>query len=110
MREMIKMVVVLTILSSFSGGLLASIRNETKERIEYQKLKFVKGPAIKEILKGSENDPIVDRFKIADGKIERSFFIGVFNGEPNTVAFECYGKGFGGDMGVMVGVNIKNDN
>ncbi|HDL08419.1 MAG TPA: electron transporter RnfG, partial [Desulfobacteraceae bacterium] len=27
MREMIKMVVVLTVLSAFSGGLLASIRN-----------------------------------------------------------------------------------
>ena len=110
MREMIKMVVVLTLLCTFSGGLLAAIRGGTKERIEYQQLKFVKGPAIKAILEGSSNDPIVDRFKIKDGEIERSFFVGVFDGKASAVAFESFGKGFGGDIGLMVGVNIEDDN
>jgi len=110
MREMIKMVVVLTLLCTFSGGLLAAIRGGTKEKIEYQQLKFVKGPAIKAILEGSSNDPIVDRFKIEDGKIERSFFVGIFDGKASTVAFESFGKGFGGDIGLMVGVNIEDDN
>jgi electron transport complex protein RnfG len=110
MREMIKMIVVLLVLSSFSGGLLAALKNGTKDRIEYQELKFVKGPAIKAILEGSTNDPIVDRFKIVDdGGVERSFFVGVFNGEANSVAFESAGKGFGGDIGLMVGVNTKDD-
>jgi len=110
MREMIKMVVVLTLLCTFSGGLLAAIRGGTKEKIEYQQLKFVKGPAIKAILEGSSNDPIVDRFKIKDGKIERSFFVGIFDGKASAVAFESFGKGFGGDIGLMVGVNIEDDN
>ena len=110
MREMIKMVVVLTLLCTFSGGLLAAIRGGTKEKIEYQQLKFVKGPAIKAILQGSSNDPIVDRFKIKDGKIERSFFVGIFDGKASAVAFESFGKGFGGDIGLMVGVNIEDDN
>ena len=110
MREMIKMVVVLTLLCTFSGGLLAAIRGGTKEKIEYQQLKFVKGPAIKAILEGSSNDPIVDRFKIHDGKIERSFFVGIFDGKASAVAFESFGKGFGGDIGLMVGVNIEDDN
>ena len=109
MREMIKMVVVLLILASFSGGLLASIRNNTKERIEYQELTFVKGPAIRAILEGSSNDPIVDRFKIAHGDTEHSFFVGVFDGEAKTVALESTGGGFGGDIGVMVGVNVQDD-
>ena len=64
MREMIKMVVILTILSSASGGLLAAIRIGTIDRIENQQLTFVKGPAIKAILEGASNDPIADRFKI----------------------------------------------
>ena len=68
MNEMIKMVVVLTILSSVSGGLLAAIHDGTAAQIENQQLKFVKGPAIKEILEGSANDPIADRFKITDGE------------------------------------------
>ncbi len=109
MREMIKMIVVLTILCSFSGGLLAAIRNETKDRIEIQQLTFVKGPAIMAILEGASNDPIADRFKIEDQGIERNFFIGVFDGKAGSVAFESSGKGFGGDIGIMVGVNTSDD-
>jgi len=109
MREMIRMVVVLTVLSAFSGGLLAAIRNGTAEDIENQKLTFVKGPAIKTILEGAANDPIVDRFKITDGEAERSFFVGKFDGKAETVAFETFGKGYGGDVGLMVGVNVKED-
>ena len=109
MREMILMVVVLTVLSAVSGGLLAAIRDNTKERIEYQQLKFVKGPAIRAILEGSSNDPITDRFKIADGDVERSFFVGVLDGKPKAVAFESSGKGYGGDVGLMVGVDLTDD-
>ena len=76
MREMLKMIIVLTALCSFSGGLLAALRNETMEKIENQQLEFVKGPAIRDILKGSANDPIADRFKIKTGETEKSFFVG----------------------------------
>jgi electron transport complex protein RnfG len=109
MREIIKMIAVLTILSCFSGGLLAAIRSGTKDKIENQQLEFVKGPAIRNILEGCSNDPIVDRFKIKDGDFERSFFVGIFDGKANTVAFESFGKGFGGDIGLMVGINIDDD-
>ena len=108
MREMIQMVVVLTILSCVSGILLASIESGTKEQIAYQQLKFVKGPAILSILEGASNDPIVDRFKLKDGEIERDFFVGVFDGQANTVAFETSGKGYGGDVGLMVGVDLTD--
>ena len=109
MREMIKMVVVLTVLSAFSGGLLAAIQNSTQERIDYQKLKYVQGPAIRNILKGSSNDPISDRFKLKTESSEKSFFAGVFDGSADSVAFETFGKGYGGDIGVMVGINVKDD-
>jgi electron transport complex protein RnfG len=108
MRDMMKMVIVLTVLASFSGGLLASIRNGTKERIEVAQLNFVKGPAIKEIMVGSSNDPVVDRFKMAIGETETDFFIGKFDGKANTVALEAFGKGYGGDVGVMVAINVEN--
>jgi electron transport complex protein RnfG len=108
MREMIQMVVVLTVLSFVSGGLLAYVKDGTKDKIEVQQLTFVKGPAIKAILKGATNDPITDRFKLKDGDVERSFFVGVFDGKPKIVAFESSGKGFGGDLGLMVGVNLED--
>ena len=109
MREMIRLLVVIAVFSAVSGGLLAAIQSGTKERIEYQQLKFVKGPAIQQILEGCSNDPLVDRFKLPDGKEERSFFVGVFDGKANTVALETFGKGFGGDIGVIVAVNVEND-
>ena len=109
MLDMFKMVIVLTILSAFSGGLLAAVRNGTMERIEIQQLEFVKGPAIRTILEGASNDPITDRFKLPDGDIERSFFVGVMDGKPNAVAFETFGPGFGGDIGLMVAVDLDTD-
>jgi electron transport complex protein RnfG len=109
MKDMIKMVVVLTALCLISGGSLAFIRGKTKDTIEYQQLKFVKGPAIKSILDKATNDPIVDRFKIETENGEPSFFVGVVNGQPKQVAFESSGKGFGGDVGLIVGVDLETD-
>ena len=109
MREMIKMVIVLTILSCFSGGLLAYIRTNTQERIDNQVLEFVKGPAIRAIFEGATNDPIIDRFTIKDGDVERTFFVGVLDGEPRGVALETFGKGYGGDVGLMVGIDVKEN-
>jgi len=109
MKEMIKMVVVLTVLSAFSGGLLAAVRNGTKETIENQELQFVKGPAIKEILKGASNDPVQDRFKIKDGDIERTIFVGIFDEKPSKIVFEVSGKGFADDFGLMIGIDVETD-
>jgi electron transport complex protein RnfG len=109
MRDIIRMIVVLGVMAACSGALLAGVKSGTAEQIEYQQLKFVKGPAIIEILQGCTNDPLVDRFKIKDGEIERGFYVGVFDGKPNVVAYETSGKGFGGDIGVMVGVSTDTD-
>jgi len=110
MREIIKMVVVLTILSCFSGGLLAYINTATEDRIENQVLEFVKGPAVRSIFEDASNDPIADRIQIKDGEIEHTFFVGVIDGEPRGVAFETFGKGgYGGDVGLMVGIDVKDD-
>ena len=109
MRDIIRMIVVLGIMAAVSGVVLAGVKSGTAAKIEYQQLKFVKGPAIIDILQGCTNDPLVDRFKIKDGEIERGFYVGVFDGKPNAVAYEAFGKGFGGDIGVMVGVSLETD-
>ena len=109
MRKMLRLFVVVVIFAAFSGGLLAAVKSMTGERIEYQQLKFVKGPVLKKIMKGCSNDPLADRFKIKDGKEERTFFVGVFNGKRDVVALESFGKGFGGNIGVLVGIDLRND-
>lgn len=109
MRNMIRLFLAVVIFSSVAGLVLAGVKSGTQERIELQQLKYVKGPAILLILEGCSNDPLTDRFKIKDGDTERSFFVGVFDGKPNTVAFESFGKGYGGDIGVIMAVNLDND-
>ena len=109
MRDIIRMIVVLSLICGVSGGLLAGVRIGTKERIEYQELAYVKGPAIRDVLRGCSNNPIQDRFKIRYGDREISFFPGKFNGKLNVVAFETTGKGFGGEIGIMMAVNLDND-
>ena len=109
MRDMFKLFIAIVIFSAISGGVLASVRNATQDRIEYQQLVFVKGPAINLIMEGCTNDPLQDRFKIKDQNIERDFFIGQFDGKKNVVAFETYGKGFGGNIGVITAVNVDTD-
>lgn len=112
MRDIIKLFLIVTIFSLIAGGVLAAVQSATAERIETQELKYVRGPAIESILAGCTNDPIndiKDRFKIMDGEIERSFFVGEFNGKKNVVAFEVTATGSQGDIGVMVGFNLDND-
>ena len=109
MREMIRLFVVVTLFSAVAGGVLAFVQNKTEAQIEVQEIAFVKGPAIDQILKGASNKPLNDRFKIKDDDHEITFFVGEFDGKRNTVAFEVFGKGFGGDIGVMVAINVDTD-
>ena len=111
MRTIIRMMVVLTLIGAASGLCLAAIHQVTAERIEYQLIKFVKEPAVKKVLTGYDNDPILDRTKITVGTDERGnpielvVFPAKKGGETFAVAIEGRGKGYHGTIGVMVGVS-----
>lgn len=110
MREMISMVVVLTTLTALAGGLLAAVKSGTEIRIEEQVLKFQKAPAIKSIFADVTNDPVKERFNLAAGDVTLQMFPGKLADGGKAVAFETKGKGgYGGDIGVMVAINLEND-
>ncbi len=109
MREMINMIVVLTVLTTFSGGLLAAVRAKTQVQIENQVLKFQKAPAIKGIFPETTNDPLAERFIIKGDNIELQVFPGKLADGSKAIAFETSGTGFGGDVGLMVGINLDTD-
>lgn len=109
MGEMIKMVVVLTVLSVISGGGLKWLEEFAKPKIENQEMELVKGPAIREILKDAENNPVEDRFKIQDGEEERTVFVGVYNGKADTVALETQVSGFADKVGLIVAINTEDN-
>jgi electron transport complex protein RnfG len=109
MREMISMIVVLTVLTAFSGGLLAAIESGTKDRIENQVLKFQKAPAIEDIFPDVTNDPLAERFTIKTEDIELQIFPGILSNGSKAIIFETKGTGFGGAIGLMVGINLDTD-
>ena len=109
MREMINMILVLTALTAFSGGLLAKVQSSTEVRIENQVLKFQKAPAIAEIFPGATNDPLAERFNVTTDGEKLQIFPGILADGSKAVAFETKGGGFGGPIGLMVGINIETD-
>jgi electron transport complex protein RnfG len=110
-RDIIKMVVVLTLIGAVSGLTLSLIYRVTKGPIEYQTIKFVMEPAVKKVLSGYDNDPIMDRKKIPIGTdelgnpIELVVFPAKKSGTTFAVALEGKGKGYHGLIGVMVGIS-----
>lgn len=110
MKEIAKMLIVLTCICGICGLLLATVKEKTKVQIEEQELMNVKGPAVKKVLSGSSNDLIKDRKKIKIKDKEIIVFVGKKNGKIWTIAYEVKGKGYGGDISLMVGFDVDNDN
>ncbi|MCF6246819.1 MAG: RnfABCDGE type electron transport complex subunit G [Desulfobacula sp.] len=110
MREMISMIVVLTALTAVSGGLLAGIKSGTENRIEEQIFKFQLAPAMNDIFGEVENEPAKEQFQIEYEGMIYKFYPAKLEDGSTAVAFETKGKGgYGGDVGLMVGINIDND-
>lgn len=101
--EMLRMILVLSLICGLSGLTLATVREATSERIEEQVLTYVQGPALGQIFSDYDNNPVKDRkvFDTPDGPV--TVFPAMKNGKLTGVAFETFGKGYGGDIGVMVG-------
>jgi len=108
--DMIKMVLVLTILSVVSGGALAKVKVTTDPLIKKNRLVFVKGPALKLILKDAQNDPIADNFTIKRGEESFDVFAGKVDDAYKIAVLEVKGKGYGGDLGLLVAVDVTTDN
>ena len=109
MKEIAKMLIVLTLICGICGFMLATVKDATKELIEVQELVNVKGPAVKKVLTGSNNDLIKDRKKIKIKDKEIMVFIGKKDGQVWAIAYEVSGKGFGGDISMMVGFDVESD-
>lgn len=115
MKEIINMVVVLTLICVISALSLALVHGVTKKPIEDAKFEFLKKPGVKAVLTGYDNDPIKDRIAVPLGKDKRGRPVNLLvfparkNGKTFAVAFEGSGKGYHGDIGVMVGVDVAKD-
>ena len=108
MRDLIKMVVVLTVICSCSALMLSYANQATKEQREYQLLKYVKEPSIKAVLTKYDNDPIKDRITIDLGTdekgkpVSKSVFPAKQGGQLKAMAYDAVTTGYNGPIEVMV--------
>ncbi|WFS63135.1 RnfABCDGE type electron transport complex subunit G [Pseudodesulfovibrio thermohalotolerans] len=106
MKEMMKMMIVLSLICGIAGITLAALKQVTAPIIEEQVLTYVQAPAIQSVLSDYDNDPIKDRRKFeVDGRTV-IVFPALKDGRLIGLAFETSGKGYGGNIGVMVGFDV----
>ncbi len=117
MIVMIKMVVGLSIICARSGFALSYLKASTAPKIEEQVLTYVQSPAIASVFQYAENDPLAERLALEvpanpdTGEAARRVIVFPYwkDGSLAGVALENFGKGYGGNIGVMVGFNISDD-
>lgn len=104
MREMVRMVVVLSVICAASGLALSGLKAWTAPHIELAELTHVKGPALAGVFGETDNDPIAERTTVnLPGDKALLVFPARRGGALAAVAFETFAGGYGGDIGVMVG-------
>ncbi|RKY89519.1 electron transporter RnfG [candidate division KSB1 bacterium] len=109
MSKMVKIVLVIGVIGGLSGTSLTALKNSLNTRIEAQKDIYIRGPAIKEIMKNVENDPAATKKEMTFDGVKYVFYPGFKGGKCIAVAFESIGPGgFGGDIKLMVGFNFEN--
>ncbi|MEA2038491.1 MAG: RnfABCDGE type electron transport complex subunit G [Thermodesulfobacteriota bacterium] len=116
MRDLIKMVVVLTAICAGSALVLSYTNKATKVQREYQLLKYVKGPSILAVLSDYDNDPIKDAVVVDIGKdqegnpVQKTVFPAKKDGKLIAVAYNTMDeKGYGGAIDIMVGMDNSGD-
>lgn len=116
MRDLIKMVVVLTAICAGSALVLSYTNKATEVQREYQLLKYVKGPSILAVLSDYDNDPIKEAVVVDIGKDEegnpalKTVFPAKKDGKLIAVAYDTADdKGYGGAIDIMVGMDIAGD-
>lgn len=109
MREILKMIVVLSVICGLSGLTLASIKQFTAPYIEEQELTYVQGPSIRAVFENCDNDPVKERktFQVPGSGEKITVFPARENGRLVGVAFETKARGYGGELGVMTGFTFE---
>ena len=111
MNEIVKMVIVTTVICAFSATLLGSLKFGLEERIARQEDVYVRGPTIKEIMANCPNDPLVDKvmFEYKDEIV--GIYPWIEEGVVRRIALEQLGPGgYGGDVTVMTAIDLESDN
>ena len=115
LREILRMVLVLTLVTGTWGGLLSLVQMATEDQIQYQRIKNIKAPALRQAVSVSyDNDPVKDRKTLVVGRdskgnpIEKTFFYAKKNGQIQAIAVESSASGYEDQVGVMLSIKVQD--
>lgn len=108
MKEEIKMFLGLFLTTALCSLILASVYEFSKERIVIQKLKYTKGPVLKNLLKEVTNEPLKERMVVNWKGKKINLFIGKKENQTTSVVIETFSKGYGGVIEVLTAFDIQN--
>jgi electron transport complex protein RnfG len=116
MREIIRMIVVLTVISTVSGVALSGLNAMTADIIKTTKLEQSYKPAIETLITGYDNDPIKEFIEIPAGKDEkgRELFKQIFPAKKGGKLYaiglaDTAAGGYGGPITIVMAIDITND-
>ncbi len=110
MPKAVSMILSLSLICLVSGVALGGLYNGTKDRIDVQILQNMKMPAVEKVMSEADNNLLDDRRELKLGpKDKHLLFPAKKGGNIFGIALESSGKGFGGDVGVMIGFDVKTD-
>ncbi|MDA3799197.1 MAG: RnfABCDGE type electron transport complex subunit G [Kiritimatiellae bacterium] len=109
MKETLKLILTLTIISCISGLVLAFVNGKTKDKIALIKSE-AKVEAMNSVLPAHDNDPMKDAYRPSGSDSNIVFYVAKSADKFVGAAFDTSTmSGFSGYIGVMVGVNADNE-
>ena len=105
MKDVLKLLLVLTLICFLAGLLLAMVNKVTEDPIRRAQ-RAEKMEAIRKVLPPCDNRPDEETVTVSDHNAQWTFYVARRGGQYAGAAFEASSdKGYGGTIRVMVGVN-----
>lgn len=110
MSEIIRMVVVLSLIAGFSSAALTVANIQLAPQIDKQTDFYVRGPALERLFGKPAKDVLGNKVVVHTEELDIPVFFTKKNDTVSTLAVEAIGKGgFGGDIKLMVGIDLVGE-
>jgi electron transport complex protein RnfG len=110
MRDIVRLIVILTLVCIVAAVALATVYEFTKEPIAEQR-RLARLKAVEAVLPEHENQPDQDTIEVDLGNgATRMVYLGFYENKINGLAFEINNReGYGGEIVAMLGLNTNGE-